>query len=291
MSERHMAMDPALAALQWYLEAGVDEAIQTMPRNRLAEARTAPAHQPAPAQRPAPAHRPAPFSPSGPDSGMRPPPPAAAAAPTPSSPDHQALAAELAGIPDLDGLRRRLERYDGCVLKETATHTVFGEGPADARLMLIGEAPGEEEDRHGRPFVGPSGKLLDRMLAAIGLERDQVYIANTLYWRPPGNRTPTPQEVLACQPFLQRQIALIRPQIIVLVGGAAAKTLLGRREGITRLRGRWMACELPASAGEARSVPALATLHPAYLLRSPAAKREAWQDLLAIQERLHELAG
>jgi len=272
-------MNPALTVLQWYLEVGVDEVVQVVPRNRLAEASLAPPASAAKMDRSRPWNAPPPQQPSAP--------PATA----PLSLSQEALAAELAGIGDLITLRTRLERYDGCILKETATNTVFGEGPADARIMLIGEAPGEEEDRQGRPFVGPSGRLLDRMLEAISLAREQVYITNTIYWRPPGNRTPTTQEVMACRPFLQRQIVVIRPQIIVPVGGAAAKMLLNRREGIMRLRGRWMTCEVPASAGEALSVPALATLHPAYLLRSPVAKRQAWHDLLAVQERLHYLAG
>lgn len=257
-------MNVWLATLQWYMDLGVDEAIDTTPWNRLAAPAITPSAAPAP-PRPEPA--------------AAPPPPQPAGAPPPG---HPALEAELAAIDTLEALRARLDRFEGCALKTTATHTVFGEGPADARLMIIGEAPGEEEDRQGRPFVGRSGQLLDRMLAAIGLERDQVYITNTLYWRPPGNRTPTQGEVQACLPFLRRQIAIIQPRVLLLVGGAAAKTMLDRTEGIMRLRGRWM--EYHPGAGA--PIPAMATFHPAYLLRSPAQKREAWRDLLAVRTRL-----
>lgn len=260
-------MNVLLATLQWYVDLGVDEAIADTPWNRLATPEPAPAKPPLPA-----AH---------PDAGM-PSPHRPARETAPSMADASADT-ELADIGTLEALRERLERFDGCALKTTATHTVFGEGAPDARLMIIGEAPGEEEDRQGRPFVGPSGRLLDRMLAAIGLEREAVYITNTIYWRPPGNRTPTPAEVQACLPFLRRQIAIIRPEVLLLVGGAAAKTMLQRNEGIMRLRGRW--AEYDSAPGIA-PVPALATFHPAYLLRSPAQKREAWRDLLAVQERL-----
>ena len=171
--------------------------------------------------------------------------------------------------------------FDGCALKKTATNTVFGEGLAGARLMIVGEAPGADEDRQGRPFVGPSGRLLERMLAAIGFRREEVYIANTVYWRPPGNRTPSAEEVEACRPFVDRQIALVAPEVLMLAGGAAAKTLLGTTEGIMRLRGRWQRL---AAADE--PVDVMPTFHPAFLLRSPARKREAWRDLLAVKARL-----
>lgn len=266
-------MNAELAALQWYLEAGVDEAIADAPWDRTAR----PA---APPERPAAASAAAPVLQRGALPGAMPPAPAAA---LPAAVPPAALLEELRGIGDLAGLRARLDAFDGCALKATATNTVFGTGPADAKLMIIGEAPGEEEDRRGEPFVGPSGKLLDRMLHAIGLARDDVYITNTIYWRPPGNRTPTPQEVMACYPFMQRQIALIRPRVLALVGGAAAKTVLQRTEGIMRLRGRWYDVSV---AGMEQPIPAMATFHPAYLLRSPAQKREAWQDLQAIRERL-----
>ena len=267
-------MNALLATLQWYADLGVDEAIAEEPWDRFAAPQRA---GPEP-QRAAP--HPALPQPALPHPA---PPPPRAAAPA----GDPGLAAELAAIATLEALRARLDRFEDCALKATATNTVFGEGPDAARLMIVGEAPGEEEDRQGRPFVGPSGKLLDRMLAAIGLERGEVYITNTLYWRPPGNRTPTPAEVQACAPFLRRQIAIIRPQVLLMVGGAAAKSMLERDEGIMRLRGRW--AEYDPGGGD--PIPALATFHPAYLLRSPAQKREAWRDLLAVQMRLLASGG
>ena len=166
---------------------------------------------------------------------------------------------------------------------------VFGDGDPNADVMIIGEAPGAEEDRKGAPFVGASGHLLGRMLAAIGLTRESVYITNVLFWRPPGNRNPTSAEVATCLPFVQRHIELVSPKVLVFVGGAAAKTLLDRTEGIMRLRGKWYEYQIPTDAGEAVSIPALAMLHPAYLLRTPAQKRLAWLDLLSLRAKLGEL--
>jgi len=168
-------------------------------------------------------------------------------------------------------------------LKRTAKSLCFARGREDARLMLIGEAPGRDEDLQGKPFVGRAGQLLDRMLETIGLSEEHVYITNTVYWRPPGNRTPTPEEIEACAPFLARQIELLSPDVLVLLGGAAAKSILGVSEGIMRLRGKWLTY---ACAG--RDIAMLATLHPAYLLRKPEDKRYAWRDLLMIKERLGE---
>ncbi|HYE00472.1 MAG TPA: uracil-DNA glycosylase, partial [Alphaproteobacteria bacterium] len=170
-------------------------------------------------------------------------------------------------------------------LRDTATNIVFADGNPASGLMLIGEAPGEEEDRQGRPFVGASGKLLDRMLAAIGRDRGNTYISNMLYWRPPGNRTPTDAEIAACMPFVHRHLALAQPAALVLLGGTAAKSILGTAEGITRLRGRWTDLSLP---GLIRPIPTLAAYHPAYLLRNPRAKREAWKDFLSLKQRLAE---
>jgi DNA polymerase len=194
--------------------------------------------------------------------------------------DPTALAAASVSIPDLVAA---IEAYDGCGLKRTATRTVVYDGSPEARLMLIGEAPGAEEDRQGKPFVGAAGRLLDRMLLAVGLDRAGVYITNTIFWRPPGNRTPTPEEVGQCLPFVERQIALVAPKVLVFLGASAAKALLGRSEGITRLRGRWLAYQGP---GLPAPVDAIATFHPAYLLRQPSHKRESWRDLLAIRARL-----
>jgi DNA polymerase len=188
-----------------------------------------------------------------------------------------------AATSSLDELRQALAAFEGCALKHTAMNLVFGDGNPRAKVMFVGEAPGADEDRQGMPFVGLSGKLLDRMLAAIGLDRGSAYIANVLPWRPPGNRSPTSDEIAACLPFIERHIELVDPEVLVLVGGIAAKALLGRTEGITRLRGQWIDY---SSLGLARPIPAMATFHPAYLLRSPGQKRLAWRDLLAIQARL-----
>ncbi len=183
----------------------------------------------------------------------------------------------------LDALRRALETFDGCALRETATRLCFADGSPDARIMLIGEAPGSEEDRQGLPFVGKSGKLLDRMLATIGLDRGRVWITNAIFWRPPGNRTPTPAEIAVCQPFLERQIELIRPRLIVFLGGIAARALLGLSDGVTRLRGRRLAYHAEPLP---EPIPALVMFHPAYLLRQPLQKAFAWRDLLTIQRWL-----
>lgn len=198
-------------------------------------------------------------------------------------PDAAALAARDAArsAPTLEALREVLEQFDGCALKATAKSLCFFRGRADARLMIVGEAPGRDEDLQGKPFVGRAGQLLDKMLAAIGLSEDDVHITNVVYWRPPGNRTPTPQEVQVCRPFLERQIELVAPDVLLTMGGAAATALLGIEGGIMRQRGRWR----DFTAG-AHVVPAMPTLHPAYLLRTPVAKRLAWRDLLAAQDRL-----
>ena len=184
----------------------------------------------------------------------------------------------------IEELTEKLRAYEGCGLKKTATNMVFGDGNPEAPIMFVGDAPGADEDRLGRPFVGVSGQLLDRMIAAIGLDRDSVYISNILPWRPPGNRNPTPAEVSLCLPFIERQIELVAPHILVLVGGVAAKTLLGRKEGIMKLRGQWFDY---ASAGLSCPMKARAIFHPAYLLRSQAQKQKAWQDLLEIKTQMN----
>jgi DNA polymerase len=184
---------------------------------------------------------------------------------------------------DLAELSAAIAAFEGCPLKrEGARQAVFSRGAADAAVMIIGEAPGAEEDIQGAPFVGRAGKLLDRMIAAAGLE-NRVFITNTVYWRPPGNRTPSPQEQIVCAPFLERAIALVAPRILLLVGGASAKSVLQRPEGILTLRGRWF--DWRPEGGET-TLPALPTLHPAFLLRQPAAKKKAWADMLTLVERL-----
>lgn len=255
------------AALALQCDWGADEALMESPADRLT-AREAPSRPP-PAPRPTPEPAPRP---------MR-----AAPATAPPALARAEVLAEAAH--DLAALKAAIAAFDGSPLRETATNLVFGEGITDSGLMLIGEAPGGDEDRAGRPFVGVSGQLLDRMFASIGLSRESnFYITNILPWRPPGNRTPTDAEVALFLPFLRRQVALIRPKRLVLVGGVAAKGLIGGKEGITRLRGRWHEVEI---AGLGR-IPALPTLHPAYLLRSPASKREAWADLLLLRRTLDQ---
>jgi DNA polymerase len=174
-----------------------------------------------------------------------------------------------------------METFEGCSLRQTATQLVFADGTPGSRLVIVGEAPGRDEDLAGKPFVGRSGQLLDRMLVAIGLDRSRVYIINVVPWRPPGNRKPTPMEAQICRPFAERQIALSGARIALLLGGAATSALLGRDDGIVRLRGRWY--DLSAETG---SLPALAAFHPAYLLRAPAEKRLAWRDFMELEQRL-----
>lgn len=206
------------------------------------------------------------------------PPPAATPAP-----DEAALAAReaAASAPDLAALEAALAAFDGCGLKATAKSLCFARGAADARLMVVGEAPGRDEDLAGRPFVGPAGQLLDKMLAAIGLGEAETHITNIVYWRPPGNRNPTPQETLVCRPFLERQIALVKPEVLMILGRPAANTLLDNTQSIMKQRGTWKTLEVGGV-----SVAAIPTLHPAYLLRTPLAKKLAWRDLLAVRAKL-----
>jgi DNA polymerase len=208
---------------------------------------------------------------------------AAAAAPAPVSPDTAVMAAreEAKNAKTLAELRSILDGFTGCTLRATATRLVFADGNPQARIMFVGEAPGRDEDIEGLPFVGRSGKLLDRMMAAIGLTRADAYIANIVPWRPPGNRTPTPQESAICLPFTLRQIELADPDVLVCLGGPSAHTLLGSRDGILKTRGRWFKFQTGR-----REIRATATLHPAYLLRQPLQKRLAWRDFLAIKKAL-----
>ncbi len=201
----------------------------------------------------------------------------------PASPEAAVMAAREAArnAQTLDELRALLEAFEGCALRATATQLVFADGNPQSRVMFVGEAPGYDEDIVGRPFVGRSGKLLDLMMVAIGLDRSSAYIANVVPWRPPGNRTPTPQETAICLPFIRRQIELANPDFIVCLGGPAMQTLLAVKDGITRTRGRWF----PYDTGT-REIRALATFHPAFLLRSPLQKRFAWRDFLALKKAL-----
>jgi DNA polymerase len=206
-----------------------------------------------------------------------------APAAAPASPEAAVMAARQAAqnAQTLDELRALLEAFEGCALRATATQLVFADGNPQSRVMFVGEAPGYDEDIVGRPFIGRSGKLLDLMLAAIGLDRTSAYIANVVPWRPPGNRTPTPQETAICLPFIRRQIELANPDFVVCLGGPAMQTLLAVKDGITRTRGRWF----PYDTGT-REIRALATFHPAFLLRSPLQKRFAWRDFLALKKAL-----
>jgi DNA polymerase len=277
-----------IAALRWQWEIGADEAVAEQPTDWTAlGARSAAALRLPAGAAPAPAG-PANTAAAPSRTAVRAAPMAPLPAATPASPppgadsanaDACALAATAASLPALAEI---LAGFEGCALRLTATNLVFADGNPESRLMLVGEAPGEDEDRQGRPFVGVSGQLLDRMLKAVGLDRRGVYIANILPWRPPGNRSPTPGEIGLCLPFIQRHIELVNPRALMLLGGTAAKALLGTAEGISRLRGRWFEYQPP---GLAAPVPTLATYHPAYLLRTPAQKRAAWRDLLAFTEK------
>lgn len=266
------SLSPAML-LRWYLEAGVDEAILENPVDRYRANATA-----RETRRSAPAvPRPATLPPT-------PAPTARTAAPADSSRASVESAFAVAQrASSLDELRAALATFADCPLSGTATNLVFGDGCATARIVLIGEAPGAEEDRRGIPFVGPSGRLLDRMLASIDLDRTKVFISNTIFWRPPGNRSPTSSEVATCMPFVERMLELIDPDILVALGGPAACALLGQSESVGRLRGRWLNFQTPRMA---RPIPTTALFHPAYLLRSPAQKRLAWRDLVAIKKRI-----
>ena len=258
----------ALALLRWQIAIGADGALAPFPVDRMARPAAPPeAGVPAPAAAP-PAvggERIAPAVPRG---------TAATAAATDLA----------AGAADLAALQAAIAAFEGCALKRTATNLVFADGNPAAAVMLVGEAPGADEDRLGKPFVGVSGQLLDRMLATIGLDRSSAYITNILPWRPPGNRKPTAAEIALCLPFVRRHIALARPRILVCVGGTAASALLERAEGIMKLRGKWF--EFPTDQDN-KTISATCIFHPAFLLRSPGQKREAWRDLLAIRDRLH----
>jgi uracil-DNA glycosylase len=268
-----MTPDPALNVRQllaFYLEAGVDCALAEEPVNRLVDPDIAPAaSEPAPPKqlRTAPAVIPA------------------ARAEATVAPEAAVASAREAArtAPTLEALRALLETFDGCALKQTATRLVFADGNPQARIMFVGEAPGRDEDIEGLPFVGRSGKLLDRMISAIGLDRTRAYIANVIPWRPPGNRTPTPQETQICLPFIQRQIELVNPDVLVTLGNPSTQTLLSTREGIMRTRGKWFDYDTGT-----RVIRALATFHPAYLLRSPSYKRMSWQDLRSIAKALEQ---
>ena len=269
--ERSLSHDDMVGMLDWYRAAGVDIAVGEEPVDRFAQrppmratAVAAPVvmgdqREAAPAER--------------------------VAAPAPALGGDPAEARALAASAEtLEQLQAILGAYDGCGLKLRATQLVFADGNPEADIMLIGEAPGAEEDRQGKPFVGKSGQLLDRMLGAIGLDRTKVYIANTVPWRPPGNRTPTPEEMALCLPFLHRQVELVAPKVVMTLGGPAMQTVFSTTNGIIKMRGKWS--QVAIGRHEVEVMP---TLHPAYLLRNPAAKQQAWRDLLSLRMRIEAL--
>lgn len=267
--------------LAFYAQAGVDDALVDEPADRLLKDA-----QPPKALRPAGTDSPrADAVPAG--SGRQ---AAFAAPPRVAVPDEGQIALarqRAATAATLEDLRRQMAAFDGCNLKFTAKNLVFADGNPQAEIMFVGEAPGRDEDLEGLPFVGRSGQLLDRMLAAVGLDRQSAYIANVIPWRPPGNRTPTPQETEICRPFIERQIELVNPKVLVTLGGPSAKTLLNATEGVMRLRGNWKV-HVTASG---IAIPAMPTLHPAYLLRNPAHKKFAWRDFLEVKAKLKALRG
>ncbi|WP_428526070.1 uracil-DNA glycosylase [Pseudorhodoplanes sp.] len=261
---------PARDLLNFYAEAGVDVALDEAPANRFADASlevVAPASTPPAARLRA---DPAPAMPA-----------AAPAAPPPPEEAIMAARAAAKSAASLEALREIMNAFEGCALRTTAKQLVFGDGSPDARLMFVGEAPGSEEDQTGIPFVGKSGQLLDKMLAAIGIARSEVYIANIVPWRPPGNRDPAIHETQICLPFIQRQIELVDPELLVCLGKPSMVTLLGVTDGIKRARGRWFSYKT-----DARDIRAMPVFHPAYLLRNPIEKRFAWRDFLAIKKAL-----
>ena len=266
-----------LALLDFYVEAGVDIALDEMPRDRLAEPSAATAEPQARQSFAVPS--PAPLRPPAAELPVR----RIEARALPASPDEAAQSARerARSAQTLADLEALLVEFEGCGLRVTAKSLVFADGNPQGRIMFVGEAPGGEEDRIGKPFVGRSGQLLDRMLAAIGLDRTGVYIANVVPWRPPGNRTPTPQEIAICKPFIERQIELADPDILVCLGGPSAQTLFNVKDGILKMRGRWFSYQTGR-----REIRALATLHPAYLLRQPLQKRLAWRDFRALKRAL-----
>ncbi|MEH2474912.1 uracil-DNA glycosylase family 4 [Nitrobacteraceae bacterium AZCC 2161] len=275
-----MTPEPAPTVAQllaFYREAGVDCALMDEPVNRLSDMDAAPVREPTEAAPKRPI-----LASMQPNVPARPMP----AAKVEIAPDVAINAAREAArtAPSLEVLRSLLESFDGCALKSTATRLVFADGNPQARIMFVGEAPGRDEDIEGLPFVGRSGKLLDRMMAAIGLNRTSAYIANVIPWRPPGNRTPTPQETQICLPFIQRQIELVNPDILVTLGNPSTQTLLQTRDGIMKSRGRWVDYDTGT-----RKIRAIASFHPAYLLRSPSYKRMAWLDLRSIAKALEAL--
>jgi len=260
MSANHPLSDAeALAALDWYRAAGVDVAVGDEPVDRFATSAVVPPKRALP--------------------GMEPPPAPVPAAPLVADPSETRALAQAA--PTLEALRAAMDAYDGCALKHRATQLCFSDGNPEAQIMLVGEGPGEQEDKQGKPFVGRGGQLLDRMLGAIGLDRSKVFIVNMVPWRPPGNRNPTPDELALCTPFVVRQVELVNPKLLVTLGNVPTQSLFATSQGITRMRGNWKTLTIGAWTG-----PVLPTLHPAFLLRTPSAKAQAWKDMLSLKKAI-----
>lgn len=286
MTELSLAPNEAAALLRWYVEQGLDEAIGEEAIDRFALPPPAAAVPVPPTAVPAGPATAAPQAPTP----LRPAPILQPRPPVPlESPqlveDAREVARQATSIAELEVAVRA---FEGCALKRTAKNTVFADGVVGSPVMIVGEAPGADEDRLGKPFVGVSGQLMDRMFDAIGMSRERdLYITNILFWRPPGNRTPTLAEQAICLAFTRRHIELARPKLLVLAGGTAVKAVLDTTEGITRLRGKWTTLSLD----DGTEVPTLPTFHPAYLLRTPASKRQSWWDLLSLQKRLKDLSA
>ena len=276
MVEPAIPREDLAVLLKWYVDHGLDETIGEDAVDRFALPPPPVAAPPQNATAPTPIRAPVP--------------PPAVRAPVPlESPQLVEDARELAGrCTTIAELEEAVRAFEGCALKRTAKNTVFADGVPGAPVMVVGEAPGADEDRLGKPFVGVSGQLMDRMFDAIGMSRGRdLYITNILFWRPPGNRTPTLAEQAICLAFTRRHIELARPKLLVLAGGTAAKAVLDTTEGIMRLRGKWTTLRLD----DGTEMPTMPTFHPAYLLRTPASKRQSWLDLLAIDEKLRELGA
>jgi DNA polymerase len=278
--DQNTAINVQMAALQWYLAQGVDEALQDSPVDRTA-------HKAAPVVKNVPESRKA----SAPKSMSAP-------VPLLAKSDMLEEAIALAkSAHSLEDLREAIAKFDGISLKKTATNLVFADGNSKAPIMLVGEAPGADEDRIGKPFVGVSGQLLDKILACIGLDRSEedslksVYISNVLNWRPPGNRTPAPNEVELSMPFIERHIQLVQPKILILCGGVSAKALLASDESVSKLRKGWReySPQTREFAGGAQPLPVMVTYHPSYLLRTPSQKRAVWSDMLSLDQKRKSL--
>jgi uracil-DNA glycosylase len=275
--DRRRGALPEIESLRWWIRVGVTNALDEMPRDRFGANPAGEGGEHSAPSASEPQHQSSHALTETKSSALQ----NVSWRKTPETAETTARALAQAAT-DLESLRSAMSEFDGCGLKRTATQLVFADGVPGSRIMFVGEAPGEGEDRSGLPFVGRAGKLLDRMLGAVGLDRQKVYIANVVPWRPPGNRTPTPQETQICLPFIERQIELADPEYLVCLGGSAARVLLGVQGGIMRARGSWLA--YPLQTG--REIRALAMLHPAFLLRQPSHKRSAWTDIRALARAL-----